>query len=75
MEVYQLHQKTFRKLYTSKRKENIQMTDEYKAKLKLAIAYLRSRNKYLLDGCAWVPTNAASTNVAATMQQYREEMK
>ena len=51
------------------------MTDEYKAKLKLAIAYLRSRNKYLLDGCAWVPTNAASTNVAATMAQYREEMK
>ena len=51
------------------------MTDEYKAKLKLAIAYLRSRGKYLLDGCAWVPTNAASTNVALTMQQYREEMK
>ena len=70
-----MHKKTFRKFYTSKRKENIQMTDEYKAKLKLAIAYLRSRNKYLLDGCRWVPTNAASTNVAATMQQYREEMK
>jgi len=51
------------------------MTDEYKAKLKLAIAYLRSRNKYLLDGCAWVPTNSGNTNVAATMAAYREEMK
>jgi hypothetical protein len=51
------------------------MTDEYKAKLKLAIAYLRSRGKYLLDGCTWVPTSSGNTNVAATMQQYREEMK
>ena len=51
------------------------MTDEYKAKLKLAIAYLRSRNKYLLDGCKWVPTGSSNTNVALTMQQYREEMK
>jgi len=51
------------------------MTDEYKAKLKLAIAYLRSRGKYLLDGCAWVPTGSSNTNVAATMQQYRDEMK
>ena len=51
------------------------MTDEYKQKLKLAIAYLRSRNKYLLDCCVWVPTNAANTNVATTMAAYREEMK
>ena len=51
------------------------MTDEYKAKLKLAIAYLRSRNKYLLDGCAWVPTGSSNTNVAATMAAYREDMK
>jgi hypothetical protein len=51
------------------------MNDYLKTHLALAIAYLRSRNKYLLDGCKWVPTNAASTNVAATMQQYREEMK
>ena len=50
------------------------MTDEHKQKLKLAIAYLRSRNKYLLDGCKWVPTNSGNTNVAATMAAYREEM-
>lgn len=51
------------------------MTDEYKAKLKLAIAYLRSRNKYLLDGCVWVPTSSGNTNVAAAIAQYREDMK
>lgn len=51
------------------------MTDEYKAKLKLAIAYLRSRNKYLLNGCTWVPTSSGNTNVAATIAAYREEMK
>ena len=51
------------------------MTDEYKAKLKLAIAYLRSRGKYLLDGCKWVPTNSSNTNVSAKMAAYREEMK
>jgi hypothetical protein len=75
MEVHQLHQKTFRKLYKSKRKKNIQMTDYHKIYLALAIAYLRSRNKYLRDGCAWVPTSSGNTNVALTMQQYREEMK
>ena len=51
------------------------MTDEYKAKLKLAIAYLRSRGKYLLDGCKWVPTNAGKTDVRQTIKDYREEMK
>jgi len=51
------------------------MNDYLKTHLALAIAYLRSRKKYLLDRCEWVPTNAASTNVAATMAQYREEMK
>ena len=25
-------------------------------KVREAIAYLRSRDKYLLDGCVWVPT-------------------
>jgi hypothetical protein len=44
-------------------------------KVAAAIAYLRSRGKYLLDGCKWVPTGSSNTNVAATMQQYREEMK
>jgi hypothetical protein len=51
------------------------MTDYLKIHLKIAIAYLRSRNKYLLDGCKWVPTNSGNTNVRETMQQYREEMK
>ena len=51
------------------------MNDYLKTHLALAIAYLRSRGKYLLDGCKWVPTNAASTNVATTMAAYREEMK
>ena len=40
-----------------------------------AIAYLRSRDKYLLDGCEWVPTPADKTDVRQTMQQYREAMK
>ena len=51
------------------------MTDEYKAKLKLAIAYLRSRDKYLLDGCVWVPTPAGQTDVRQTIAQYREAVK
>jgi len=50
----------------------IQTNDE---KVAAAIAYLRSRGKYLLDGCKWVPTNSGNTNVAATMAAYREEMK
>lgn len=44
-------------------------------KVREAIAYLRSRDKYLLDGCAWVPTTAEKTDVRQTMQQYREAMK
>tara|TARA_R110000868_G_scaffold143058_1_gene360729 strand:- start:190 stop:345 length:156 start_codon:yes stop_codon:yes gene_type:complete len=44
-------------------------------KVKAAIAYLRSRNKYLLDGCAWVPTPADKTDVRQTMADYREAMK
>jgi hypothetical protein len=33
-----------------------------------AIAYLRSRGKYIADlGCNFVPTNAANTDVKATM--------
>jgi len=35
-----------------------------------AIAYLRSRNKYLLDGCKWTPTPAANTDVRTTWMQY-----
>jgi hypothetical protein len=51
------------------------MNDYIKTHLALAIAYLRSRNKYLLDGCKWVPTNAGKTDVRQTIKEYREEMK
>jgi hypothetical protein len=51
------------------------MNDYLKTHLALAIAYLRSRNKYLLDGCKWVPTTADKTDVRQTMQQYREAVK
>jgi len=44
-------------------------------KVREAIAYLRSRGKYLLDGCKWVPTPAEKTDVKKTMEQYREAMK
>ena len=44
-------------------------------KVAAAIAYLRSRDKYLLDGCKWVPTPADKTDVSQTMQQYREAVK
>jgi len=44
-------------------------------KVAAAIAYLRSRDKYLLDGCKWVPTPADKTNVRQTMADYREAMK
>ena len=44
-------------------------------KVTAAIAYLRSRDKYLLDGCAWVPTTAEQTDVRQTIAEYREAMK
>lgn len=44
-------------------------------KVAAAIAYLRSRDKYLLDGCKWVPTTAEKTDVRQTMADYREAMK
>jgi hypothetical protein len=44
-------------------------------KVAAAIAYLRSRNKYLLDGCVWVPTTAGQTDVRKTITEYREAMK
>ena len=44
-------------------------------KVREAIAYLRSRDKYLLDGCAWVPTTAEKTDVRQTMAQYRDAVK
>jgi hypothetical protein len=44
-------------------------------KVAAAIAYLRSRNRYLLDGCKWVPTTAEKTDVRQTIKDYREAMK
>jgi len=44
-------------------------------KVKDAIAYLRSRDKYLLDGCKWVPTPAEQTDVKKTIAEYREATK
>jgi hypothetical protein len=35
-----------------------------------AIAYLRSRNKYLLDNCQWKPTPWDKTDVKTTWLQY-----
>jgi hypothetical protein len=38
------------------------------AKRAAAIAYLRSRGKYIVDAdCNWRPTNAANTNVQRTI--------
>ena len=50
----------------------IQTNDE---KVREAIAYLRSRDKYLLDGCKWVPTTAEKTDVRKTIAAYREAVK
>jgi len=50
----------------------IQTNDE---KVREAIAYLRSRDKYLLDGCKWVPTPAGQTDVRKTIADYREAVK
>ena len=47
----------------------VQGNDE---KVKEAIAYLRSRNKYILDRCKWAPTSAEKTDVRATIAAYRK---
>lgn len=44
-------------------------------KVKAAIAYLRSRDKYLLDNGKWVPTTAEKTDVRRTIAYYREAAK
>ena len=44
-------------------------------KVVAAIAYLRSRDKYLLDGCKWVPTTAEKTDVCKTIADYKETAK
>jgi len=44
-------------------------------KLEAAIAYLRGRNKYILDpGCTFVPTKPVQTDVAETIRKYRQEV-
>ena len=43
--------------------------------LAAAIAYLRSRDKYLLDNGKWIPTPAGQTDVRQTIAEYREAMK
>jgi len=50
----------------------IQTNDE---KVAAAIDYLRSRGKYLLDGCKWTPTPAGQTDVKKTIAEYREATK
>lgn len=41
-----------------------------------AIAYLRSRKKYIVDpGCKFVPTNAAHTDIAETVRLYQMEVE
>jgi hypothetical protein len=44
-------------------------------KLKAAIAYLRERNIYLIENKLFVPTNAATTDVAATIRRYRQKVQ
>ena len=43
-------------------------------KVKDAIAYLRSRDKYLLDGCKWVPTTAEKTDVKKTIAERKGDL-
>ena len=42
------------------------------SKREVAINYLRSRGKYIVDpSCHFKPTNAAQTDIAKTIEQYR----
>lgn len=45
------------------------------AKRAAAIAYLRSRGKYIVDAdCNWRPTNAANTNIRRTFDNVTSEL-
>jgi hypothetical protein len=47
------------------------MTD----KLEAAIAYLRSRKKYIIDpGCKFRPSSATHTDITKTIEMYRQEV-
>jgi hypothetical protein len=49
-------------------------TAYHQQELKKAIAYLRERRIYVADyGNKFVPTNAATTDVAATVARYRQQ--
>jgi hypothetical protein len=49
-------------------------TAYHQQQLKKAIAYLRERRIYVADyGNKFVPTNAATTDVAATVARYRQQ--
>lgn len=51
------------------------MVHTHDEKLAAAIAYLRSRGKYLLDNGKWVPTTADKTDVRQTIKDYKEAVK
>ena len=45
-------------------------------KLEAAIAYLRSRNIYIMDrGHSFVPTNASKTDVSQTIRRYKQQVQ
>lgn len=45
-------------------------------KLEKAVAYLRSRNKYIVDAtCDFTPTKTVQTDVAETIRVYRTEVE
>ena len=49
-------------------------TAYHQQQLKKAIAYLRERRIYVADyGNKFIPTNAATTDVAATVARYRQQ--
>ena len=49
-------------------------TAYHQQELKKAIAYLRERRIYVADyGNKFIPTNSATTDVAATMARYRQQ--
>lgn len=44
-------------------------------KLTKAIDYLRSRGKYIIDvNCKFIPTDATHTNIAKTVEAYKQEV-
>lgn len=50
--------------------------NKHTEKLEAAIAYLRSRKKYLADvGCKFIPTKPVTTDVTETIRKYRMEVE